>query len=92
MYKMLSYIYISCRIFWKRELCLAVNSKLQRWDLNGPHPVVSHPIEMALEERVEFRSGDGVVKAFLKELHERIWRQELAFCFGNGKNPVSDWQ
>jgi len=42
--------------------------------------------------RVEFRSGDGVVKAFLKELHERIWRQELAFCFGNGKNPVSDWQ
>jgi len=53
---------------------------------------VSHPIEMALEERVEFRSGDGVVKAFLKELHERIWRQELAFCFGNGKNPVSDWQ
>ena len=65
-------IHISCRIFWKRELCLAVNSKLQRWDLNGPHPVVSHPIEMALEECVQFRSDGGVVKAFLKELHEKI--------------------
>ena len=33
---------------------------------------LSHPIEMALEERVELRSDDEVVRAFLKELHEKI--------------------
>ena len=70
MYKMLWYIYPV--EFFRKGSCacpLTVSYRDGTW----MDPIqLSHPIEMALEERVELRSDDEVVRAFLKELHEKI--------------------